>query len=245
MIPIRVIHTDICTISKWAKFLHHIIPWCINGNLIGIILSLEIDGSKWHRINDRYFTEEDAVSARSIFSKFLTIDIPYVALTDELGCVLLYSNSDLFLLQWRHNGCNGVSNRQRLGCLLIRVFRRRSKKAPKLLAIGLCDGNSPGTGEYPHQWPVTRKMYPFDDIITVLGLVIAQIYVESGRVMTAVMMAFLSCTLRVIHRDGTMLKEITHNGCHFMGVGYPDERTYRFICMQFKLTMEIASFRVK
>ena len=24
---------------------------------------------------------------------------------------------------------------------------------------------SPGTGEFPHKWPVTRKMFPFDDVI--------------------------------------------------------------------------------
>ena len=24
---------------------------------------------------------------------------------------------------------------------------------------------SPWTGEFPHKWPVTRKMFPFDDVI--------------------------------------------------------------------------------
>ena len=28
-----------------------------------------------------------------------------------------------------------------------------------------CEGNSPVTGEFPHKWPVTRKMFKFDDVI--------------------------------------------------------------------------------
>ena len=49
--------------------------------------------------------------------------------------------------QWRHHERDGVSNHRRLDCLLIRLFRCRSKKAPKLHVAGLCKGNSPVTGE--------------------------------------------------------------------------------------------------
>ena len=54
-------------------------------------------------------------------------------------------------LQWRHNGHDSVSNHQPHGCLLNRLFRRRSKKTSKLRVTGLCTGNSPGTGEFPAQ----------------------------------------------------------------------------------------------
>ena len=54
-------------------------------------------------------------------------------------------------LLWRHNGHDGVSNHQPHDCLLIRLFRRRSKKTSKLRVTGLCAGNSPGTGEFPAQ----------------------------------------------------------------------------------------------
>ena len=54
-------------------------------------------------------------------------------------------------LQWRHNGYDSVSNHQPHGCLLSRLFRCRSKKTSKLRATGLCEGNSPGTGEFPAQ----------------------------------------------------------------------------------------------
>ena len=54
-------------------------------------------------------------------------------------------------LQWRHNGCNGVSNYQPHVCLFNRLFRCRSKKLSKLRVIGLYVGNSPVTGEFPAQ----------------------------------------------------------------------------------------------
>ena len=54
-------------------------------------------------------------------------------------------------LQWRHNGRDCVSYHQPHDCLLNRLFRRRSKKTPKLRVTGLCEGNSPGTGEFPAQ----------------------------------------------------------------------------------------------
>ena len=66
---------------------------------------------------------------------------------------------------WRHNDHDGVSNRQPHGCLLNRLFRHRSKKTPKLRVTGLCVGNSPGPVNSPHKGPVTRKMFPFDDVI--------------------------------------------------------------------------------
>ena len=54
-------------------------------------------------------------------------------------------------LRWRHNDHAGVSNHQSHGCLLNRLFRRKSKKTSKPRVTGLCAGNSPGTGEFPAQ----------------------------------------------------------------------------------------------
>ena len=54
-------------------------------------------------------------------------------------------------LQWRHNERHGVSNHRRLDGLLNRLFRRRSNKTSKLCVTGLCEGNSPVTGEFPSQ----------------------------------------------------------------------------------------------
>ena len=68
-------------------------------------------------------------------------------------------------LQWRHNGCDGVSNHQPHHCLLNSLFRRRSKKISKLRVTGLCEWNSSVTGEFAAQRASNAEMFPFDDVI--------------------------------------------------------------------------------
>ena len=75
-------------------------------------------------------------------------------------------------LQWRYNGCDGVLNHQTHHCLLNRLFRRRSKKTSKLRVTGLCAGNHRWPVNSPHKGPVTRKMFPFDDIIMFPQLIV-------------------------------------------------------------------------
>ena len=72
-------------------------------------------------------------------------------------------------LHWRHNDHDGVSNHHPHACLLNRLFRRRSKKTSKLRVTGLYMGNSSGPVNSPHKGPVTRKMFPFDDVIMLLA----------------------------------------------------------------------------
>ena len=54
-----------------------------------------------------------------------------------------------FTLQWRHNGHNGIPNHQPHNWLLKCLSRHTSR--PKLRVTGLCEGNSPVTGEFPAQ----------------------------------------------------------------------------------------------
>ena len=54
-------------------------------------------------------------------------------------------------LQWRYKERDGVSHHRRLPCLFNRLFGCKSKKASKLRATDLCEGNSPVTGEFPSQ----------------------------------------------------------------------------------------------
>ena len=68
-------------------------------------------------------------------------------------------------LRWRYNERDGVSNRQRLDCLLNRLFRRRSKKISKLRVTRLYGGNSPVTGEFPAQRANNMKNFQFQDVI--------------------------------------------------------------------------------
>ena len=89
------------------------------------------------------------------------------AVVDENLCITSPSiiRHAFYTLRWRHNDHNCVSNHQPHGCLLNRLSRRRSKKTSKLRVTGLCAGNSPGPVNAPHKGPVTRKMFPFDDVI--------------------------------------------------------------------------------
>ena len=77
--------------------------------------------------------------------------------------------------RWCHNGPHVVSNHQPHDCLLNRLFRRRSKKTSKLRVTGLCAGNSPGPVKSPHKWPVTRKMFPFHDVIMEFNIILISI----------------------------------------------------------------------
>ena len=68
-------------------------------------------------------------------------------------------------LQWRHNGRDSVSHHQPRDSFLDRLFRRRSKDTPKLRVTGLLWGIHRGPVNSPHKGPVTRKMFPFDDVV--------------------------------------------------------------------------------
>ena len=62
-------------------------------------------------------------------------------------------------LQWRHNERHGISNHHCPDCLLNYLFRRRSKKTSNLRVTGLCEGNSPVTGEFPAQMASNADLF--------------------------------------------------------------------------------------
>ena len=63
-------------------------------------------------------------------------------------------------------------NHQPRGCLLNRLFGRRSKKTSKLRLTGLCAGNSPVTGERASN----VEIFPFDDVIMSIYLTLASLF---------------------------------------------------------------------
>ena len=63
-----------------------------------------------------------------------------------IDCIGRY-NFLMLSLQWRHNELDGTSNHLHIDCLLNRLFQRRSMKTSKLCVTGLCEGNSPVTGD--------------------------------------------------------------------------------------------------
>ena len=105
------------------------------------------------------------ISMSSNSTKHVTI--PY-RIHDAGGCLNIGSYIKmqwdlLHAFEWRHNGLDGHSNYQPHDCLLNRLFRRIWKPISKLRVTGLCEENSPVNSQ--HKGPVTRKMFPFDDVI--------------------------------------------------------------------------------
>ena len=77
------------------------------------------------------------------------------------------SNYSSVPLQLRHNWHDSVSNHQPHNCLLNHLFGRRSKKTSKLRVTGLLQRIHREPVNSPHKWSVTRKMFPFDDVIMI------------------------------------------------------------------------------
>ena len=81
----------------------------------------------------------------------------------ELECVRITPGQGYSAIHY--NRRDGVPNQQPHHSFLNRLFRRRSKKTLKFRVTGLCVGNSPVIGEFPHKYPVTQKMFSFVDVI--------------------------------------------------------------------------------
>ena len=68
-------------------------------------------------------------------------------------------------LQWRHNGRDGVSNHQPHHCLLNRLSGTAHRKHQSSASLAFVRGIHRWPVNSQHKWPVTRKMFPFDDVI--------------------------------------------------------------------------------
>ena len=73
----------------------------------------------------------------------------------------------MMTIQWRHNDRDGVWNHQLHDGLFYRLIKAHVQETSKLRVTGLWEGNSPVTGGFPHKGPVTRKMFPSDDVIMI------------------------------------------------------------------------------
>ena len=77
-------------------------------------------------------------------------------------------------LQWRYYS----DNHQPHDRLLNRSFKRNPKKTPKIRVTGLCWGIHRSPVNSPHKSPVTREMFPFDDVIMCYMLIRLWILIE-------------------------------------------------------------------
>ena len=121
--------------------------------------------TRFQRVMLHYLAKAVQCSDKSIHPGFTETKTPLGRHVEILKRYTMSTRGDFITLQWRHNGHDGVSNHQHRHCLINRLFRRRSKKTSKLRDTGLCAGNSPVNS--PHKWPVTRKMFAFDDVIMI------------------------------------------------------------------------------
>ena len=120
--------------SFWWNF-HHWLHWKLSKWQLPVQPVMKIS-SKWRHF--RFSDCADIIAA-----------LHHNVNKGKWGTMLMCENH--LSLRWRHNDHAGVSNHQPHGCLLNRLFRRKSKKTSKLRVTGLCAGNSPGTGEFPAQ----------------------------------------------------------------------------------------------
>ena len=67
-------------------------------------------------------------------------------------------------LQWRHKGRDSVSNYQPHDCFTTVYSDADQRKHQSPASLAFVQGDR-GPVNSPHKWPVTRKMFPFDDVI--------------------------------------------------------------------------------
>ena len=103
---------------------------------------------------------------------------------DDLQCVQLTGDmvSTTGALQWRHNGHGVVSNHQPPDCLLNRLFSADQIKHQSSASLAFVRGIHRWPVNSSHKRPVTRKMFPFDDVI--MDLYTRSSYQEQGQVIT-------------------------------------------------------------
>ena len=77
-------------------------------------------------------------------------------------CLGLFRSRAIYhSLQWRHNERECTSNHQPHDCLLSCLFRKYQSS----VSLAFVRGIHPWLVNSPHKGPMTRKMFPFDDVI--------------------------------------------------------------------------------
>ena len=77
--------------------------------------------------------------------------------------ILLWRTFRYTTLQWRHNERDGVSNHQPHDCLLNRSSDADQRKHQSSASLAFVREIHRWPVNSPHKWPVTLKIFPFDD----------------------------------------------------------------------------------
>ena len=102
---------------------------------------------------DSAFTEVDS-SLPNWQQVYLGLDISATLVMTKIN----------YSLQWRHNGHDGVSNHRRLDCLRTFCSGADQRKHRSSASLGFEREIHRWPVNSPHKGPVTRKMFPFDDV---------------------------------------------------------------------------------
>ena len=78
-----------------------------------------------------------------------------------------------FTLKWRHIERDSVSNHQLRESLLNGLSDADQRNHESLASLAFVRVIHRGPVNSPHKWPVTRKMFPFDDVIMIYPALIA------------------------------------------------------------------------
>ena len=98
---------------------------------------------------------------------------PLITQWSYCSLALIYRHThhwNIISLQARHNGHDGISNHRPHHCLLNCLFRFRSNEYQSSLSLAFVQGIHRWPVNSPHKWPVTRKMFSFDDIIMMTSM---------------------------------------------------------------------------
>ena len=142
-------------------------PWNFNG----------VPGNTWGSIDVYWYN-----TFHKCFWFLVLLNLTHVIFLNMYWIMLVCCISHLLLaLPWRHNGHDSVSNHQRYDCLLNRLSDADQRKHQSPASLAFVREIHRGPVNFPHKWPVTRKMFPFDDVIMRKAM---QILIVSNQIVT-------------------------------------------------------------
>ena len=111
--------------------------------------------------------------------RFMGYIYPESSLQMRCPSVVFITNA-FFSLQWRYNGGNSVSNHQLHDCSLDPYSGADQRKHQTSASLAFARGIHRWPSNSPHKWPVTRKMFPFHDVImsTKIFLLVGYLYCD-------------------------------------------------------------------
>ena len=106
-----------------------------------------------------------------VFDPYRPLRCKETSLNRNFECIGNHNVDWTGALLWRHNERDGDSNQRPPDCLLNSLIRSNSKKTPKIRVTGLCEVTvHRWPVNSPHKGTVTRKIFPFDDVIMFIAV---------------------------------------------------------------------------